>query len=93
MRAMATNPLSKSLVHKRCVRYGPGGARKQTSISIEPAFWEAFKAIAKRQGVGVDALLDQVAEQHGTSGATNFSSSVRLFVLREVRARAEARDV
>ena len=62
---------------KRSVRI----ARHATSISLEPAFWEALSEIAARRDLSLNALLSQIdAERTG-----NLSSAIRLFVLASCR--------
>lgn len=58
-----------------------------TSISLEPAFWQALGEIAAQRGVSVARLLSAIdAERSG-----NLSSAIRLFVLAACR-RGELRD-
>jgi len=62
---------------KRSVRI----AGHATSISLEPAFWQALSEIAARRDLSLNALLSQIdAERTG-----NFSSAIRLFVLASCR--------
>ena len=62
---------------KRSVRI----AGHATSVSLEPAFWEALCELARRRGVSVNALLSRIdAERNG-----NLSSAARLFVLDSCR--------
>ena len=52
-----------------------------TSVSLEPAFWQALCEIAARRHVSVNALLSAIdAERSG-----NLSSAIRLFVLASCR--------
>jgi predicted DNA-binding ribbon-helix-helix protein len=52
-----------------------------TSVSLEPAFWEALCDIAARRRIAVNALLTKIdAERSG-----NLSSAIRLFVLESCR--------
>ncbi|HEX2150956.1 MAG TPA: ribbon-helix-helix domain-containing protein [Stellaceae bacterium] len=52
-----------------------------TSVSLEPAFWEALCEIAALRRVPVNALLTAIdAERSG-----NLSSAIRLFVLESCR--------
>ena len=48
-----------------------------TSVSLEPAFWEALCEIAARRRLSVNALLSQIDAERGG----NLSSAIRLFVL------------
>jgi len=59
-------------------------AGHRTSISLERAFWDEFRAIAERQGLAVSQLLEQVDRSRGDIG---LSSAVRVFVLHDVLAR------
>ena len=62
---------------KRSVRI----AGHATSISLEPAFWQALSEIAARRDLSLNALLSQIdAERTG-----NLSSAIRLFVLASYR--------
>ena len=64
-------------VVKRSVRI----AGHATSVSLEPAFWDALRELAWRRHVSVNALLSRIdAERSG-----NLSSAVRLFVLERCR--------
>jgi predicted DNA-binding ribbon-helix-helix protein len=62
-----------------------GGLRKRsvviaghaTSLTLEEAFWQDLRRVARRRGVSVTALVGAV--DAGRSG--NLSSALRLFVL------------
>lgn len=56
----------------------------RTSVSLEPEFWAAFREIAARRGVALNALA---AEIDAGRGAVGLASAIRVFVLAEVRAR------
>jgi len=58
-----------------------------TSVSLEPAFWEALCEIAARRRLSVNALLSQIDVERGG----NLSSAIRLFVL-ECCRRGELSD-
>ncbi|HEX9489678.1 MAG TPA: ribbon-helix-helix domain-containing protein [Stellaceae bacterium] len=48
-----------------------------TSLSLEEAFWEELRTLARRRGTSITALIATVdAERQG-----NLSSALRLFVL------------
>ncbi|RMF13227.1 MAG: hypothetical protein D6757_08350 [Alphaproteobacteria bacterium] len=49
-----------------------------TSISLEPAFWDALKRLAAAEGVPIARLI---AEIDTARGPLNLSSALRLFVL------------
>ena len=48
-----------------------------TSVSLEPAFWEALCEIAARRRLSLNTLLSQIDAERGG----NLSSAIRLFVL------------
>ena len=58
-----------------------------TSVSLEPAFWEALCEIAARRRLSLNTLLSQIDAERGG----NLSSAIRLFVLESSR-RGELRD-
>ena len=62
-----------SKIVKRSVRI----AGHPTSISLEPAFWDALRDIAAGRGRPIAALLAEIDAARGG----NLSSAVRLFVL------------
>ena len=65
--------MTKTGIVKRSVRI----AGHQTSVSLEAEFWQAFRKIAARRAVSVNALLSAIdAARRG-----NLSSAIRLFVL------------
>lgn len=52
-----------------------------TSVSLEPAFWEALCLIAARRHSSVNKLLSEIDAERGG----NLSSAIRLFVLESCR--------
>lgn len=52
----------------------------QTSISMEDAFWDQLKSIAKKRGVSLNRLVTEI--DHART--TNLSSALRVFVLNQV---------
>jgi predicted DNA-binding ribbon-helix-helix protein len=62
---------------KRSVRI----AGHATSISLEPAFWQALCEIAALRGIPVNTLLTEIDAVRGG----NLSSAIRLFVLESCR--------
>lgn len=73
----------RSAVEKRSVVVGG----HKTSISLEEAFWEQLKEIARGRECTLSKLI---AEIDGNRLHSNLSSEIRLFVLEHVRARREA---
>ena len=71
--------MNEEAIVKRSVRI----AGHSTSLSLEPAFWQALAEIARRRRLPVSRLLALIdAERAGT----NLSSAVRVFVLECCRA-------
>ena len=62
---------------KRSVRI----AGHATSVSLEPAFWQALSEIAARRQLSLNALLSRI----DTERTGNLSSAIRLFVLASCR--------
>jgi predicted DNA-binding ribbon-helix-helix protein len=75
--------MSSALSIKHSVRI----AGHATSVSLEPAFWEALCEIAARRGLSVNALLSEIDAERGG----NLSSAIRLHVLASCR-RGELGD-
>lgn len=60
-------------------------AGHRTSISLEPAVWDALTALARKRGVPVNALIAEIdAVRSGP-----LSSAVRVWVIRRLRERAD----
>jgi predicted DNA-binding ribbon-helix-helix protein len=60
-------------IRKRSVQL----AGHSTSLTLEEAFWEDLRAVARRRGLSLNALIGAIdAERRG-----NLSSALRLFVL------------
>ena len=57
----------------------------RTSVSLEDAFWRAFREIAAEQGRPVNALAAEIDAERGLE--TGLASAIRLFVLAEYRRR------
>ena len=57
-------------------------AGHQTSISLEPMFWELLEAAAKQRGCPVNALVAQIdAERLGAERPPNLTSALRQWLL------------
>ena len=57
-------------------------AGHQTSISLEPLFWAALEAEAKRRGCSLNALIAAVDSERLDSRPTpNLTSALRQFLL------------
>ena len=57
----------------------------QTSISLETAFWAAFKEAAAEDGVPLANLVAAIDKERGNSG---LSSAVRVWLLARFKAKA-----
>lgn len=66
-------------LRKRSVRV----AGHPTSVSLEEAFWDALKDIARGRGVSLNQLITEIDRQRGG----NLSSAIRVFVLRSGRSQ------
>jgi predicted DNA-binding ribbon-helix-helix protein len=70
--------MNNAALRKRSVRI----AGHATSVSLEPAFWQALAEIARARGLSIGRLVAQIdAERSG-----NLSSAIRVFVLDCARA-------
>lgn len=62
----------------------------RTSVSLEDAFWKAFREIATREGRAINDLAAEIDEARGME--TGLASAIRLYVLDDFRRRAEAQS-
>lgn len=60
-------------------------AGHRTSVSLEPAFWAAFRAEATAQGVALNALAARIDAERGTT--VGLASAIRLYVLAQLQER------
>ncbi len=60
----------------------------RTSVSLEPAFWEAFRGIAAERGLSVNEMASEIDEAR--SGSEGLATAIRLFCLDHYRSRASA---
>jgi predicted DNA-binding ribbon-helix-helix protein len=58
----------------------------RTSISLEAAFWAAFKEAAAEDGVPLASLVASIDKGRGTSG---LSSAVRVWLLDRYKTKAK----
>ncbi|WP_147124691.1 ribbon-helix-helix domain-containing protein [Shimia ponticola] len=63
----------------------------RTSVSLEDLFWDAFRALATRQGKPINALAAEI--DAGRDLDTGLASAIRLYVLRDALHRAEVVDL
>ena len=59
----------------------------RTSVSLEDAFWQAFRAIAEREDLTINALAARIDEGRGDVG---LASAIRVHVLRDAQARGQS---
>jgi len=57
----------------------------RTSVSLEDAFWTAFREIAEAEGKGINQLAAEIDEARGVS--SGLASAIRVFVLEHHRNR------
>lgn len=69
---------ARTTVKKRSVKI----AGHKTSVSLEEAFWQALKEIARTDGISVTALIERIDRDR----VGNLSSAVRVYVLERLRA-------
>jgi predicted DNA-binding ribbon-helix-helix protein len=60
-------------------------AGHRTSISLEAAFWDALRDLAREKGVSVAALVAEIDQQRG---GANLSSALRVRLLQVFRGRS-----
>ncbi len=55
----------------------------RTSVSLEDAFWQAFRSLAVRRNLTINALAAQIDADRGDVG---LASAIRVYVLRDLQA-------
>ena len=58
-----------------------------TSVSLEDEFWTALREIAARRDLSLNALIAEIDDNRQTA---NLSSALRIYVLKDMRARISA---
>ncbi len=62
-------------------------AGHETSISLEPVFWDRLNAAAQVAGLPLNALIAQIdVERIAVARPPNLASALRVWVLRDTRA-------
>lgn len=56
----------------------------RTSVSLEPEFWEAFRALAQQSGTGLNEMAARIDAARGDIG---LATAIRLEVLRALQNR------
>jgi predicted DNA-binding ribbon-helix-helix protein len=68
-------------------KYSVTIAGHETSIRIEPAFWEVVLSVANRQHIPVNALIARIDSLRvATRPTPNLASAIRLWALSEIAA-------
>ena len=62
----------------------------RTSVSLEDAFWRAFRDIAEAQGRPINALAAEIDASR--EAGTGLATAIRLFVLADLQRRLRAGD-
>lgn len=75
------NPAGRPVKHSLTLR----GHR--TSVSLEQAFWQAFRDLAAQLGQSLNDLAAQIDAQRGDVG---LASAIRVYVLISLQARLSA---
>ncbi|MFT6774490.1 MAG: putative DNA-binding ribbon-helix-helix protein [Paracoccaceae bacterium] len=57
----------------------------RTSVSLEPAFWDGFRALADRRGMAINALAARI--DAGRPPDVGLATAIRLAVLADLTAR------
>ena len=73
-----------SKIFKRSVMLGTA---QKTSISLEDEFWSELRKIAHTRKMTIADLVSEINDARIAEGAGNLSSSIRLFVLKQVMER------
>ena len=59
----------------------------RTSVSLEDAFWQAFRAIAARDDLTINALAAKIDAARGDVG---LASAIRVHVLRDAQRQGQS---
>jgi predicted DNA-binding ribbon-helix-helix protein len=60
----------------------------RTSVSLEPEFWDAFRAIAEARQIPINQLAAEI--DHARKGDAGLASAIRVFVLDHYRDAARS---
>jgi len=60
-------------------------AGHQTSIALEPEFWDALEALAARRAMRLTLLIEEIDRSRETP---NLSSALRVAVLRDAQSKS-----
>jgi predicted DNA-binding ribbon-helix-helix protein len=62
----------------------------RTSVSLEPEFWDAFRAIAAERGIPLNQLAAEIDDARAED--EGLASAIRVQVLRHIQMRLALRD-
>jgi predicted DNA-binding ribbon-helix-helix protein len=65
-------------------------AGHRTSLSLEPAFWDALRTLANERGLSINAIIEEI-DRAASAGGTrdiNLSSAVRVHLFRHSQQAA-----
>ncbi len=62
-------------------------AGHETSISLEPIFWDSLKAAASEEGIPLNALVAQIdVERIAETNPSNLGSAIRVWLFRRAHS-------
>ncbi|MFT6103651.1 MAG: putative DNA-binding ribbon-helix-helix protein [Paracoccaceae bacterium] len=61
----------------------------RTSVSLEPAFWDAFRDLAARDDIALNVLATRIDKERGTQ--MGLACAIRLYVLQRLQDELAAR--
>jgi predicted DNA-binding ribbon-helix-helix protein len=76
----AREPSPSSLAIRNIVVAG-----RRTSVRLEPLMWEALREIAGRRGIGLNALITEIAQAREASSLT---AAIRVYIVDFYRSAA-----
>jgi len=66
-------------------------AGHETSVSLEPIFWDALKSTADELGLPVNALVAQIdVERIGADDPPNLASAIRIWLYARAANRSQS---
>ena len=77
----------KPSVSARPVKHSLTLRGHRTSVSLEDAFWQAFRAIADRDGLTINALAARIDADRGDVG---LASAIRVHILTDVQGQCQS---
>ena len=57
----------------------------QTSISLEPEFWDALKSLADNKNLSLNKMIALIDDER--SPENNLSSAIRIYILKSITER------